>query len=115
MLMFLLGYTREQMTAAARGRLPEHGGAYDFLSTIMPASTDDEDHQRRSDDFLRRLTRLPDFAKGDDAARRQLDGLAPGWSSPQNTTRLALALRCAVERLRPGRTLSNDCLDRMGS
>jgi hypothetical protein len=113
MLMLLIGYTRDQMTAA-KGTPPEYGGAYEFLQTVLPTPTDDEDHVKRSADFLKRLTGLPDFSKGDDAARRQLDALAPGWSSPQNTSRLALALRCAVERRPPAKGLPNECLERMG-
>jgi hypothetical protein len=59
---------------------------------------------------LVRFARLPDFSRGDAAARRHLDALVPGWSSPTNTSRLAEALRCSVFRhLRPGERLSSAC------
>jgi hypothetical protein len=113
LIALLLGYSREQITAGAGGRLPEEGGAFDFLLNALPRPDDDHvDFHKVWNDHLARLARLPDFSRGDEAARTQLNALAPGWSSPTNTSRLAETLRCAVERhLRPGET-SPACRDR---
>ena|SRR5688572_11246024 len=111
MIALLLGYSREEITAGAGGRLPEDGGAFDFLLERLPRPYDDEvDFYKVWNDHLARFARLPDFSRGDAAARRHLDALVPGWSSPANTSRLAEALRCSVFRhLRPGERLSSAC------
>jgi hypothetical protein len=114
MLVLLLGYSRNEMIKASPdGLLPEEGGAEDFVSTLLPVPSDETDYYARWEDTLRRAARLPDFSKGDAAALRQLDAQFEGWNVRGNTTRLALALRCGVQRLAPGTQLSKDCDDRM--
>lgn len=116
MILLLLGYTPEEIAAGAGGRTLEEDGAYEFLSFLLMGRVSDleqEEHDRRRDAFVQRLLRLPDFSQGDQAALRQLDALVPGWAVRANTSRLAEALRCAIERLPPGRALSTACLDRL--
>jgi hypothetical protein len=99
LIVALLGYSRADIIAGSGGRPPEEGGALDFMLRVLPVPYDDSvDFYRIWNGHLARLARLPDFARGDAAARRQLDTLAPGWSSPSNTSDLARALRCSVER-----------------
>jgi hypothetical protein len=114
MLLLLLGYSRAEMIKASpEGRLPEEGGTEDFLSTLLPLPSDETDYYARWEDTLKRVARLPDFSKGDAAALRQLDARFVGWNLRGNTTRLALALQCGVQRLAPGTRLSKACDDRM--
>lgn len=112
MLLLLLGYSAEQITTLARGRPPEHDGATDAIHALLDVYDGDEEGLERGRDFLSRLSRLPDFTLDDEEARQQVEKLAPGWSSPSNTSRLAEALRCAVPRVEPGRRMSKDCRDR---
>lgn len=98
MIALLLGYTPAQIAAAAGGRAAEEGGATEFMSHLVPVIGDDQESYDRAENFLKRIARLPDFSRGDDAARRQLDSVVPGWSSPVNKSRLAEALRCAMPR-----------------
>lgn len=112
LMLLLLEYSREQITAGAKGRLPEEGGAYEFKSSLMNDYGDDGQDYKRVEELLRRVRRLPDFSRGDDTGRRQLDTLVPGWSSSSNTSRLGEALRCAVQRLTPGDVMSTACQDR---
>jgi hypothetical protein len=113
LLLRLLGYSSAQITTLARGRLPEHDGATDAIHALLDVYDGDEEGVERGRDFLSRLSRLPDFTLDDAEARQQVEKLAPGWSSPSNTSRLAEALRCAVPRRAPGAGLSNACLGRM--
>ena len=116
MILLLVGYTANEISAGAGGRTLEEDAAYEFVSNLLMgrvADVDQAEHDKRRDAFVGRLARLPDFSRGDASARRQIDTLAPGWSSPANVSRLAEALRCAVERHQPGRTLSTACLDRL--
>jgi hypothetical protein len=113
MMLLLLGYSREQIASNHRGLLPEDGGDYEFKMSLLTGQGDNGEDYSRFEDLMRRVRRLPDFSRGDDAARRQLDALVPGWSSPTNTSRLAEALRCAVERLAPGQRMPASCRDRM--
>ena len=113
LMMLLLGYSQEEIAAGGRGYPPEHGGAYEFKRTQLDGGGDTGEDYSRLQDLLRRVQRLPDFSRGDDAGKRQLDGLVPGWASPSNSSRLAVALRCAVQRLPPGERLPTaDCRDR---
>lgn len=112
LLLLLLGYSAGQITTLAGGRPPEHDGATDAIHALLDVHDGDEEGLERGRDFLSRLSRLPDFTLDDAEARQQVEKLAPGWSSPSNTSRLAEALRCAVPRLVPGRGMSNACLER---
>lgn len=109
MMLALLGYSREQITAGAGGRLPEHDGAYLFKSSLLNGQGDTGEDYTGLLDLMRRAERLPDFSKSDAIGRRQLDALVPGWSSTANSTRVAVMLRCAVQRLRVGEAMSARC------
>ena len=55
------------------------------------------------------MTRLPDFSRDEPVWRGQIERAVAGWSSPSNTSRVALALRCMATRLPVGRAMSAVC------
>lgn len=108
-ILGLLGYSREERLAAAAGRPLEEYDAYDFKRYLLDGHGDGGEDYAVMTDLMRRVARLPDFSRGDEAARRQIDTLLPHWSSPDNMSPLATSLSCYIQRLDVGEAMSARC------
>jgi hypothetical protein len=108
-MLALLGYTAKDRAAAAGDRGLDEFDAYEFKSYLFDGHGDDGQDYSTLEDLLRRVPRLPDFSKGDEPARRQIDTLMPGWSSPANQERAAVLLRCYLGRLGVGEAMAARC------
>jgi hypothetical protein len=78
-----------------RHAFPDHPApdrSYDFLYV--------DDSQREA--IKARLARLPDFSRGDDAARRQVLAVLPQCASGQDRSFACRRVRCALDRAQPG-------------
>jgi hypothetical protein len=108
-MLALLGYTPKDVAAVANGRPAYEFGAYEFKRYLLDGQGGDGQDYAALEDLMRRVSRLPDFSKSDEAARRQIDTLLPGWSSAENREQIAVLLRCYVERLGVGEAMSARC------